>query len=226
MKKAIMIFGGPGSGKGTQAELLARKFDVIHIDTGRYIEGVVHAPSAKKDPVLRREGKLFDEGKLCTPSWVLKIISLAAKRAGKVGQGIVFSGSPRTLFEAFGDEKNQGLIKTLEQVYGRKNMIFLKLDVPDSASYKRNGSRRVCSLCGLPALGKSKVRRCAFCDAFMRKRTLDTKDVIKVRLVEYRNRTFPILEGLRKRGFTIRHVRGTALPYKVHEQVKKAMGLN
>ena len=225
MKKAIIVYGPPGSGKGTQAELLSRKFDVIHIDTGRFIEGVVHAPDAKKNPILRREGTLFDTGRLCTPSWVLQIISQASRRAGKVGQGIVFSGSPRTLFEAFGDKKNQGLIKTLEQVYGKKNVIILKLDVPNSASYKRNGSRRVCSLCGLPALGKSKVRRCAFCDAFMRKRTLDNAKVIKVRLEEYKNRTYPILEGLKKRGYKVRHVDGTKLPYKVHEQVKKALGL-
>ncbi len=226
MKKAFIIYGPPGAGKGTQAELLTRKFDVVHIDTGRHIEGIVHAPGAKKNPILRREGKLFDTGILCTPSWVLKIISDAARRAGKAGAGIVFSGSPRTLFEAFGDAHHQGLIKTLVEVYGKKNVAVIKLNVPARASMKRNSSRLVCSLCGLPALGKSNMKRCAFCDAPMRKRTLDDPDVIKVRLLEYKNRTFPILAQLKKQGFKILEIDGTKPPYVVHAKIKKALKLH
>ena len=54
MKKTIIIYGPPGSGKGTQAELLARKFPLIHFDTGRYIESIIRAPGATKDPVIQR----------------------------------------------------------------------------------------------------------------------------------------------------------------------------
>jgi len=41
MKKVVIIFGPPGSGKGTQAELLARKFNFVHFDTGRYEENLL-----------------------------------------------------------------------------------------------------------------------------------------------------------------------------------------
>lgn len=225
MKKAFIIYGPPGSGKGTQAELLARKFNVTHIDTGRYIEGIVHASEAKKDSVLLRERILFDTGKLCTPSWILKIISDIVCRLAKVGQGVVFSGSPRTLFEAFGDKQNSGLIKTLEVEYGRKNVLIIKLEVPSSASIKRNSSRLVCSLCGLPALGKSKVRRCAFCDAKMKKRTLDKPSVIKIRLDEYKNRTYPIFAELKKQKWSISEIDGTEAPYNVHNAIVKRLKL-
>ena len=48
MNKAIIIYGLPGSGKGTQANLLADKLGLIHFDTGKYLERIVHDPANKK----------------------------------------------------------------------------------------------------------------------------------------------------------------------------------
>ena len=62
LKRAVIIYGPPGSGKGTQAELLAKKFGFIHFDTGRYFEALLHSPETQKNPVLRRERKNFDNG--------------------------------------------------------------------------------------------------------------------------------------------------------------------
>ena len=78
-KRAIIMYGPPGAGKGTQAELLSRKMNVTHFDTGRYIESLVHSKEAGTDPVLKQEQINFDEGKLCTPSWVLNIIEETTK---------------------------------------------------------------------------------------------------------------------------------------------------
>ncbi len=74
-KRAVIIYGPPGSGKGTQAELLAKIYGFVHFDTGRYIENFLRAPGWQKNLVLRRERKLFDTGKLLSPPWVLKIVS-------------------------------------------------------------------------------------------------------------------------------------------------------
>src|SRR3989344_9696421 len=108
MKKIVIIYGPPGAGKGTQANLIAGKFGMIHFDTGKYLEQFLHNPETKNDPEIKKVKEIFDSGALVTPSFVLKIISEKTKEVAKSGFGIVFSGSPRTFYEAFGDKKNQG----------------------------------------------------------------------------------------------------------------------
>jgi adenylate kinase len=223
-KQAVIIYGPPGSGKGTQAELLARKFNFIHFDTGRYIESVIRAPGWRKSAILRRERHLFDTGKLCTPSWVSNISKQFAEKTSKLGFGIVCSGSPRTLPEAFGSKEN-GFVKALERFYGKKNVIAIRLLVSEKASLVRNSHRLVCSVCGLPLLGKAKIKTCTFCAGKMRTRSLDKPEVIKVRLKEYHNRTVPILQGMRKRNFRVAQINGEPLPYKVFESVQRVLKL-
>ncbi len=222
MKKVIIIFGAPGSGKGTQADLLSKNFGFYHFDSGKYIEQVINDPEKLKNKTVQREKKLFDSGVLCDPSWILQIVKEKSKELAKAGINIVFSGSPRTLFEAFGDKKNVGLIKVLEKGYGKKNIGVLYIDVKPETSVFRNSHRSVCSVCGAPVLYKGDGEQsCPFCDASLRKRSLDNPDTIKVRLEEYKNRTKPILEQLRKQGYVINNIEGEEPPFKVFEKVSK-----
>ncbi|MDI6734046.1 MAG: nucleoside monophosphate kinase [Patescibacteria group bacterium] len=223
--KAIIIYGPPGSGKGTQAELLARKYGFFHFDTGRFIENIVHSPEANHDLVLKREKKNFDTGRLCTPAWVLKIVKEEATRLAKSNWSLVFSGSPRTMYEVMGDKKQKGLINHLSRLYGRKNIFILWLKIRESTTMKRNSRRLLCKVCGLPILASAKTKRCAFCGGGMRKRTLDKPAVIKVRLNEYRDRTYPILAYMKKSGYKVQGINGKPPPYKVFEKVQKAVGL-
>jgi adenylate kinase len=224
-KKAIFVMGPPGSGKGTQAELLADKYELFHFDTGRVLEGIWHDPKKQKDPIVRRERVLFDTGKLNTPSVVLKMIKEKIKELSKIGESLVFSGSPRTFFEAFGDSKNVGLIKTLEKLYGKKNIIVLLLKVDSKKAIARNVGRMVCSVCGMQLLSVLKVKqtRCPFCGGELRKRTLDKPEVMLVRLQEFANRTKPILEELKKRKFVIHGINANVLPYQVFEKIKSVV---
>ncbi|MFH0712778.1 MAG: nucleoside monophosphate kinase [Candidatus Jorgensenbacteria bacterium] len=224
-KQAVVIYGPPGSGKGTQADLLARKYNFVHFDTGRYIEAVVRDPALQKNPVIRRERKLFDTGILCTPKWVLKIVRDATKRVFDAGYGIVYSGSPRTLFEALGDKGQRGLFAALIGLYGKKNITVLKLCIKSQTSIKRNSNRLVCSVCGLPILAASKLRNCSFCSGPARRRTLDKPEVIKVRLKEYEERTLPLVKEAKKLSIKVKDVNGEPAPYKVHAEIIKKIGL-
>ena len=222
MKKIILIYGAPGAGKGTQADLLAKTLGFYHFDTGKYIEQVINDSENIKNKAIQREKKIFDSGVLCTPFWVLKIVSNKSQMLMKAKVNIVFSGSPRTLFEAFGDKKNKGLMEVLEKNCGKKNIGVLSINVSPEDSIFRNSHRSVCSLCGAPVLYKKNgVQSCPFCDASLRKRSLDTPETIKIRLKEYENRTKPILAKLKKRGYKINKINGKSAPFEVFKEIKK-----
>ncbi|MEK9170390.1 MAG: nucleoside monophosphate kinase [Patescibacteria group bacterium] len=222
MNKAIIIYGLPGSGKGTQANLLADKLGLIHFDTGKYLERIVHDPANKKNKIIRRERKNFDTGKLCTPSWILKITREESVRLSRTGWGVIFSGSPRTMFEAFGDSRNSGLIGILEKEFGKKNITIFFLRITPEISIKRNSGRRVCPTCG--AIIISYVHKnplCPICLSRLKRRTLDNPGVIRVRFKEYMERTAPILKKLKKCGYKIHEINGAMLPAKVFSAVFK-----
>lgn len=220
MKKiAVILYGPPGAGKGTQANLLAAKFGLIHLDTGKFLESIVHDPARQKEAVVRRERKLFDTGILMTPSFVTREIVRGAKRIAASGWGMVFSGSPRTMYEA---EREYPI---LEKLYGKKNIIIFALDLPAEYSIRRNGARMVCTVCGylfpaeLYAKKSARPTRCPVCAGSFYKRSLDKPEVIKVRLEEYHKRTFPIFDFLKKRGYRVTHVDARPAPYKVTKRI-------
>jgi len=231
MKIAIIIFGPPGSGKGTQAKLLADKLGLIHFDTGKLLEQIVHNPANARDKKIQRERKFFDSGVLLTPSWVLKILNKKSQEIAKSGFGVVFSGSPRTLYEFVGEKKQKGLIDVLEKNYGKKNIFIFKLEVPERESIKRNSSRIICTVCGTQILSwmsgvKYQMLKCPFCGGNFYRRTLDNTETIKVRLKEYRERTLPVIKALEKRGYKVVYIGGKSLPSKVHENIMRKMRKN
>ncbi len=219
MNIAVIIYGPPGSGKGTQANLLSRFFNLIHFDTGKYLESVVHDPKNLNNPKIQKERALFDSGILLTPKFALDVVNAKVTKLAKSEFGVVFSGSPRTLFEA------KGFMPTLERIYGKKNIIPIVLSIKDSTAIKRNSARMVCSLCGSTIIktllsNKYNHKMCPVCGADLYKRTLDNPKVIKVRLKEYRERTKPIFSFLKKRGYQLCEINGEAKPEDVFELLK------
>ncbi|MCL4437581.1 nucleoside monophosphate kinase [Patescibacteria group bacterium] len=215
-KIAIIIYGPPGAGKGTQANLLADHLGGIHFDTGRYLEEYVHDPKNQKSKIVQREKKLFDSGKLLTPSFVLNIVKNKTKEIARANFSIIYSGSPRTIYEA------KGLLPILEKLYGKKNIFVFILKVPPEVSIKRNSNRLVCSICGYTLLSHyypiKNPKICPVCAGKFYRRTLDNPEVIKVRLKEYENRTKPIFDLTKKRKYKVKEINGTPAPYKVFQK--------
>lgn len=220
MKRAVLIYGPPGSGKGTQAELLSKTKGFFHFDTGKFVESVVYDPARRNDPVVKRERKNFEAGRLMTPSWVLRIVLARTKKLARAGVSLVFSGSPRTYYEAF-DENAPGLVEVLAKFYGKKNVIAFVLDVPPHVSVKRNSARLVCSVCRTPVVfpEKNKGAICNICGGRLIKRTIDKPSIIKVRLKEYNERTAPIFRELKRRHYPLYVVDGRPAPEKVFKKI-------
>ncbi len=195
-RKIFIFYGPPGAGKGTQAATIAETFGYVHFDSGKYIESVINDPKNKNSKVIQKERKNFISGKLCTPSWIAKIVSKEVKELNHKNQGIVFSGSPRTKEEAFGvDGKKGGLIRLFGKLYGLENVFVFFLDIPVEESVKRNSKR------GRPSL--------------------DEPAVIRVRCREYKKLTFPIAKEMKKAGVKVIHIDGKPSPSVVRKEIKK-----
>ncbi len=226
MAKAVAIYGPPGSGKGTQANLLAWTKNYIHFDTGKILEQFLNDPENLKDPEIKKEKENFDAGRLVTPEFVLKLTAKKSVEIGESGFNIVFSGSPRTMFEAFGDEKNVGLVAVLEKLYGKENVQFVFLKIDPQIAIKRNANRKVCSLCATAILYNDSTHHhteCPLCGAKLRTRAVDNPEVLQTRIKEYEERTKPIVDELKRQGYDIHEVDGTPLPYVVFEQLKSKL---
>lgn len=93
----IILFGPPGSGKGTQAAKLKEHFNLLHISTGDLLRDEI-----SRSTTLGLEAKQFmDAGKLVPDSVVIGMISNTLDEAGKQGKkGIIFDGFPRTVAQA------------------------------------------------------------------------------------------------------------------------------
>ncbi len=218
-KIVVAVYGLPGSGKGTQANLIANTFGLINFDTGKMLESIWYDPKRQKDPVVKRERKIFEDGGLNTPSFVLNEVKQKSTAFAKKGHGIVFSGSPRTMYEA------EGLIPTLEKLYGRENLFFFLLNVDPKDSLKRNSARLLCTKCKTPLMAlyypSKSPKYCPMCAGPLYKRTLDDPKIIPKRLEEYKERTWPIISFLKKQKHKVITLDGRKEPYKIFEQIER-----
>lgn len=216
-RKAVFFYGLPGAGKGTQANLLVSTRGFWHFDSGKFIEQFVHDPARQNEEIVQRECAIFESGKLNTPEWILEIVSEKAKKI-LASTDVAFSGSARTLFEAFGDKNNEGLIARLIPM---ADIYFFYLDVKDETAIKRNCSRVICSTCSTPLINFEglKYPACPLCGSALRKRSLDNPETMKKRLGEYRLRTAPVIEQLRSVGYIFNKTDANGSPLSVYSQV-------
>lgn len=216
-KTAIILTGVPGSGKGMQADLIADRLGLVHLDTGKILRAILHDGPGRNDSVLKRERELNNAGFLNTPSWVLAILKKKVAAMAKLGYGVVFSGSPRTMYEA------GGLVPFLEKLFGKKNVYLINLRVPFTVAAKRNSLRLVCATCRRPLLLEfyplKNPRHCPVCGGMLERRTDDDPLKFKTRTEEYQKRTLPILEYMKLRGYKIIKIDGTPPPYKVFQKI-------
>lgn len=220
-KIAVAFYGFPGSGKGTQANLAANMFGLVNFDTGKHLESIWYDPSRQHESLIQREKILFETGKLSTPSFVLSEVSRELKKTAKQGLGIVYSGSPRTMYEA------EGLIPIMEKLYGKDRLFFFFLDVDPKDAIARNSKRLLCRFCKAGLLAKyypsKQPKYCPVCAGELYKRTVDDPRVIPKRIVEYNERTAPILKYLKDLGHKVVELDGRPAPYKVFERVEKTI---
>ncbi|MGL4907721.1 MAG: adenylate kinase [Bacteroidales bacterium] len=91
----LILFGAPGAGKGTQAEMLAKKYNFIHLSTGE----VLRAEIAQGTPRGIAAKALMDKGEFVSDETMLEMVEEKVK-ANSTARGFIFDGFPRTIPQA------------------------------------------------------------------------------------------------------------------------------
>lgn len=227
-KSVVIILGPPGSGKGTQAQLLSEKFNLFYLETSKILNYMFQ--EAKEEDYVEVEGKkyyllkekeLFETGILCSPPFVTHITNKRIKELYDLGTNLVFAGSPRTLHEA------ERVIPQLKELYGSENIQIILINLPPEESIFRSTHRRICSLMRHPILYYEETKNLTICPLDGSKlitRKDDNTKVIKTRMKEYEKRTIPLLDYLKKEGYEIKEVAGRQTPVELHNDILKILG--
>ena len=124
--KNIVIFGAPGSGKGTQSDKIIAEFGVEHISTGDVLRAEIKGGTELGQTAAR----YINDGKLVPDSLIIDILASVLDSKGKDINGVIFDGFPRTIAQA------EALDKMLAE-RGEKVDVVIGLEVDDEELIKR-----------------------------------------------------------------------------------------
>lgn len=124
--KNIVIFGAPGSGKGTQSDLIIEKYGLGHISTGDVLRAEI-----KNGTELGKTAKGFiDNGQLIPDDLMVSILAKVYDGFGKDHKGVIFDGFPRTIPQA-------EALKVMLSERGHKVAAMIELEVPEDELMSR-----------------------------------------------------------------------------------------
>jgi adenylate kinase len=187
---AIVLFGSPGSGKGTQAKLLTQRLRIPHVSTGDMLrERIREGAEMSGAEALMHSGELVSDG-------VVNQMVVERLSQPDAENGFILDGYPRTVDQ--GTHLNQWLdARGIPEV-----VIHLAVDY--NSIIARLTGRRVCPRCGtLYNLATKPPKVDELCDLDGEKlmvRDDDREDVIRQRLQAYERQTRPVLDFYRSSG--------------------------
>lgn len=182
----LIFLGYPGSGKGTQANILSQKHGIPQISTGDILRGAV-----KNETPLGLEAQRFmNAGELVPDQVVIGLIEERLQEEDAV-KGFILDGFPRTIAQA------QELDHILHQLH-REISAVINLEVSKGKIIKRLTSRRVCSGCkkvyNLIYDPPPKDGICESCGGLIIQRKDDKEQTVLHRLEVYEEQTRPLKE--------------------------------
>lgn len=187
----LILFGSPGSGKGTQAKLLKEGLGVAHISTGDMLRERV----ASGDAIGRSVASLMQAGELVPDETVNRLVEERIEQPDAVN-GFILDGYPRTVQQA------TLLVELLAALPIRTMVIHLAVDY--NVIIARISGRRQCPQCGaLYGATSSMPVTPGVCDKDGTKlvvRDDDREEVVRERLRAYEQQTSPVLAFFRKAG--------------------------
>lgn len=213
--KIIILLGRQGSGKGTQARLLANEFGFEYIGSGdllrSFYEGTTF--SAKKTKELMERGE-YTPTPLIFRLWMDRLEFL--KNKDERFSGIILDGSPRKMLEA------KLLDQALVWYEWDKEVQVLLIEISRATGFDRLTKRRICKKCGklIPWVGTYKdLKACDACGGRLITRADDTPEGINSRLDLFESETLPVTEYYKKTG-KVKTINGEQSIEDVYKDIK------
>ena len=196
----IIMLGAPGAGKGTQAKMIADKYQIPHVSTGD-----IFRANIKNGTELGMEAKKYmDQGQLVPDELTVKIL-LDRVAQEDCKNGYVLDGFPRTIPQA--EVLDNALSKLGESID-----YAINVDVPDENIVRRMSGRRACVSCGatyhMEHIPPKKEGICDTCGAELILRDDDKPETVLKRLQVYHDQTQPLIDFYTAKG-VLKEVDGT-----------------
>jgi adenylate kinase len=210
-----VFLGAPGAGKGTQAAIVSKKFELAHIASGDLFRQAV----GKGTELGKLAKSYMEKGELVPDEVTIRMISERLKEPD-CKEGCIFDGFPRTL------EQARALDKTLaSQQKAIDKAIYIEVDSDDLL--KRLGGRWTCRQCQAVyhevASPPKVLGKCDKCEGELYQRPDDNAKTIKERLKVYFAQTTPLLDYYRASSKLVR-VDGQVGIEEVTKQIVNALG--
>lgn len=199
-KMKIVMLGAPGAGKGTQAEMLAKKYDIPHVSTGD-----IFRMNIKNGTELGMEAKKYMDQGLLVPDELTVRILLDRVAKDDCKKGYVLDGFPRNIPQA--NVLEEALTKL-----GDKIDYAINVDVPDENIIRRMSGRRACLSCGatyhIEHVPPKQEGVCDKCGQELVLRDDDKPETVTNRLQVYKDQTQPLIDFYAEKG-VLHNVDGT-----------------
>jgi len=184
----LILLGAPGAGKGTQAEILSRRYSVPTISTGAILRAAMKAGT----PVGLKAKEYVETGRL-VPDDV--IIGIVQERIAKddCKNGYILDGMPRTIPQALALEE-----------HGVEIDHAISIEIEDETIIERMTGRRTCHDCGASFHVVNNPPKtegiCDLCGGELDIRKDDAPETVKARLITYHAETEPLKDFYAQRG--------------------------
>lgn len=212
----VIFLGPPGSGKGTQAERLARHARLAHLSTGDLLRAAV-----RDDTELGRKAEGYMKAGELVPDEIIIGLIEAKMTNGTLQNGFILDGFPRTIPQA------EALDVMFDRTRSRLDRAVL-LDVEDDEIVRRLSGRFACTQCqagyNYPMSVPAKEGICDRCGGALARRPDDEPAVVKNRLNVYKRQTQPIEEFYRRKSVLL-EIRGAGTPDEIFGRITQGLGV-
>lgn len=204
----IILIAPPAAGKGTQAEMLEKDYNLYHLSSGDVLRSV----SSSDTPLGKKVKELIDNGNLVSDELIMELIKDKIKSLNNTN-GIIFDGIPRTINQA----------KMLEEIANIDYVIYL--DIEKDIAMKRSIGRRTCPKCNKIYniyFDEINDNKCYNCNVELSKREDDTEEKFNHRFDTYLNSTLSVINYYKEQNKLV-EIKNIGTKYDINNKIKSVI---